>query len=167
MIDKPSVSKPDDYWEQAREIGYTSAMYGSTDVERHVRQWLWNIAVEIADDLGIPRDGHVLDYGCGDGAFANGALAPSYRALDGYDKAAAAIERAKAEAPGPHLAFVAVDLVALDYDALPRYHGTFLIGILHHIKSATPAVVRLLARVIDKMVVLEPNGNHVVRKALN
>jgi SAM-dependent methyltransferase len=166
MSDKQLTSKPNAYWERAGEVGYASAMYGSADVERHVRQRLWNIAVEIADEIGIKREGHVLDYGCGDGAFANEALAPLYRAVDGYDKAQAAIERAKAEASGPHVEFVAADLVALDYDALPRYDGAFLIGILHHIKSATPAVVRSLTRVTDKMVVLEPNGDHLMRKAL-
>jgi SAM-dependent methyltransferase len=141
-------------------------MYGSADVERHVRQRLWNIAIDIADEIGIKRDDRVLDYGCGDGAFANESLAPIYRAVEGYDKAPAAIERAQAEASAPHVKFVAADLVALDYDGLPRYGGAFLMGILHHIKSATPAVVRSLTRVTNKMVVLEPNGNNLVRKML-
>ena len=141
-------------------------MYNSADVERHVRVRLWNIAVDIADQLGIPRDGHVLDYGCGDGAFANETLASRYRAVDGYDLAPAAVERANVEAPGPHMKFVATDLVTLDYDSLPHYDGAFLIGILHHIKAATPSVLRSLAKVTDKMVVLEPNGNNIVRKLL-
>jgi SAM-dependent methyltransferase len=166
MSDRRPLSKPDAYWERAGEVGYATAMYGSADVERHVRQRLWNVAIAIADDIGIARDGHVLDYGCGDGAFANESLARHYRAVDGYDKAETAIERAKAEVPGSHVKFVAADLIVLDYDALPRYDGAFLMGILHHIKSATPAVVRSLARATDKMVVLEPNGNNLVRKAL-
>lgn len=166
MIEKEVVDKPDEYWNRAGEVSYAEAMYSSADVERHVRMRLWNTAIDIADELGIPRDGHVLDYGCGDGAFANAALAPRYRAIDGYDKAEAAIARAKAEAPGPHLKFVAADLVTLDYDKLPHYDGAFLIGILHHIKSATPEVLRSLGSVTDKLVVLEPNGNHLLRKAL-
>jgi 2-polyprenyl-3-methyl-5-hydroxy-6-metoxy-1,4-benzoquinol methylase len=166
MSDGRPLSKPDAYWERAGEVGYASAMYGSADVERHVRQRLWNIAIEIADEIGIPRDGHVLDYGCGDGAFANEVLAPHYRAVQGYDKAEAAIGRAKTQAPGSHVEFVAVDLIALDYDVLQRYDGAFLMGILHHIKSATPAVLRSLTRVTKKMVVLEPNGDNLVRKAL-
>jgi SAM-dependent methyltransferase len=161
-----SLNRPDAYWERAGEVSYAQAMYSSADVERHVRLRLWTIAIAIADEIGIPREGHVLDFGCGDGAFANAALAERYRRVDGYDKAAAAIERAKAEAPGPHLTFVAADLVTLDYDALPRFGGAFLMGILHHIKLATPVVVRSLARVTDRMVVLEPNGNNLMRKAL-
>jgi SAM-dependent methyltransferase len=165
MMNKQSVSKADAYWERAGEVGYASAMYGSADVERHVRQRLWDIAIKIADEIGISREGRVLDYGCGDGGFANEALARTYRAVDGYDKAEAAIERAKAEASGPHLTFKAADLTTLSYDGL-SYDGAFLIGILHHIKAATPAVVRALTRATDKMVVLEPNGDNLVRKAL-
>jgi 2-polyprenyl-3-methyl-5-hydroxy-6-metoxy-1,4-benzoquinol methylase len=164
-MDKDSATKADAYWERAGEIGYAKAMYSSADVERHVRQRLWNITIGVADEIGIPREGRVLDYGCGDGAFAREALAPVYRTVDGYDKAEAAIERAKAEAPGPHLTFKAVDLTTFNYDGL-SYDGAFLIGILHHIKAATPAVVRSLARATDKMVVLEPNGDNLVRKAL-
>jgi SAM-dependent methyltransferase len=166
MSDRPQLSKPDAYWERAGEIGYGSAMYDSADVERHVRQRLWDIAIDIADEIGIKRDGRILDYGCGDGAFANGALAPIYRAVEGYDKAAAAIGRANGEASASHVKFVEADLIALDHATLPRYDGAFLIGILHHIKSATPAVVNSLARVTGKMVILEPNGDNIVRKAM-
>jgi SAM-dependent methyltransferase len=166
MTEKHSAGGPDAYWEHAGEVGYGQAMYGSADVERHVRERLWRIAVDFADQLGIRREGHVLDYGCGDGAFANHMLAAHYGAVDGYDKADAAIARANSTAAGPHLKFHAADLVKLHYDSLPRYDGAFLIGILHHIKQATPDVVRSLARVTDKMVVLEPNGDHLVRKAL-
>jgi 2-polyprenyl-3-methyl-5-hydroxy-6-metoxy-1,4-benzoquinol methylase len=166
MSDQQPFSKPDGYWERAGAVSYARAMYCSSDVERHVRHRLWHVAIDIADAIGISREGHVLDYGCGDGAFANDTLARCYRAIDGYDKAKAAIERARANAPGPHVMFVSADLVTLDYGALPHYDGAFLMGILHHIKRATPEVVRSLARVTDKMVVLEPNGNHLVRKVL-
>jgi len=155
-----------DYWEKAGEVSYSQAMYGSASVERHVRQRFWCVAVEIADRIGIPHDGQVLDYGCGDGAFANQVLAQHYRAIHGYDLAATAIERANAESAGPHLQFAVADLVALDHHSLPHYDGAFLIGILHHIKATTPAVLRSLTRVTDKLVVLEPNGDYLVRKAL-
>src|SRR5258708_602576 len=89
------LCKPDAYWENAGKISYADAMFTSGEVEHHVNRRLWNVAIEIADQLGVPRTGHVLDFGCGDGAFANQVLAQSYRAVDGYDKAEAAIERAK------------------------------------------------------------------------
>lgn len=160
------LGKPEEYWNRAGELSYGDAMYSSADVERHVRQRLWDVAVDIADEIGIPTDGRILDYGCGDGAFANGVLASKYREVHGYDLAPAAVERAKSAAPGPHMTFVAADLVTLDYDKMPRFDGAFLIGILHHIKAQTPKVLRSLACLTDKMVVLEPNGDHVVRKLL-
>jgi hypothetical protein len=40
-----------------------------------------------------------------------------------------------------------------------------LVGILHHVKSATPAIVGRLSKVAPKVVVMEPNGNHPGRKA--
>ena len=167
MKTKPQhLGEPEAYWNKAGQLSYGQAMYSSADVERHVRLRLWNIAGDIADQIGIPRDGHVLDYGCGDGAFANETLAKRYRAVDGYDLAPAAIERAKAEAPGPHMKFVAADLVTLDHNSLPQYDGAFLIGILHHIKAETPNVLHSLAKATDKIVVLEPNGNNIVRKLL-
>jgi SAM-dependent methyltransferase len=166
MNTKQHLGEPEAYWNRAGEVSYAQAMYSSADVERHVRLRLWNVATDIAAQIGIPNDGRVLDFGCGDGAFANEMLASRYCAIDGYDLAPPAIERANATAPGPHLKFFSADLVALDYSALPRYDGAFLIGILHHIKAATPDILRSLAQVTDKLVVLEPNGNNVVRKLL-
>jgi SAM-dependent methyltransferase len=160
------LSKPDAYWERAGKVSYAEAMFTSGEVEQHVNRRLWSVAVEIADQLGVPRTGHVLDLGCGDGAFASQVLAGCYRAVDGYDKAEAAIERAKASAGGPHMRFVAADLVAMDYGALPKYDGAFLMGFLHHVKAATPDIVRRLRSVTRRIVILEPNGNNLVRKLL-
>jgi SAM-dependent methyltransferase len=166
MNTKQHQGEPEAYWNRAGELSYAEAMYTSADVERHVRLRLWNIAVDIATAIGIPRGGRVLDFGCGDGAFANEVLAAHYGAIDGYDLAPIAIERANAAAPRPQINFFSTDLVTLDYSNLPRFDGAFLIGILHHIKAATPDALRSLARITDKIVVLEPNGNHLVRKLL-
>jgi SAM-dependent methyltransferase len=113
----------------------------------------------------VASDAHVLDLGCGDGAFANLVLTAHYRAIDGLDIAEAAVRRARAEARG-NATFRAVDLVTFDYDSLPRYDAAFLIGILHHVKSAAPGIVRAMARRTDKMIVLEPNGSNLLRKAM-
>lgn len=160
------MNKPDLYWENAGQKSYAQAMYQSSDVERHVRHRLWRVAVEIGEEIGIPHNGTVLDYGCGDGAFANQVLAQIYPAVHGYDNAKAAIARANAEAAGPHVKFLAADVVSLNYSSIPHYDGVYLIGILHHIKAATPDVLRSLGRVSDRMVILEPNGNHLLRKLL-
>lgn len=158
-------NKPDTYWDRAGEQGYGQAMYRSSDVEAHSRIRLWRIAIEIADALGVPPDGSVLDVGCGDGAFANQMLAARYRAVNGIDKSEPAIHRAQTEARA-NATYRAIDLVTFNYDSLPRYDAAFLIGILHHVKQATPHLVEALARRTGKMIVLEPNGNHLMRKAL-
>jgi 2-polyprenyl-3-methyl-5-hydroxy-6-metoxy-1,4-benzoquinol methylase len=165
MSGDQAPSRPDDYWDRAGEQGYGQAMYRSSDVESHVRGRVWRIAIDIAGTLGVPTDGHVLDLGCGDGAFANRMLAAHYRAVDGLDKSETAIRRAQAESRN-HATYRAVDLVSFDYDSLPRYDAAFLIGLLHHVKPATLDIVRALARRTSKMIVLEPNGSHLLRKAM-
>src|SRR5580692_5139829 len=165
MSGDPTPGKSDDYWDRAGALGYARAMFPSSDAEAHLRGRQWQAALDIAEELGVPADGHVLDLGCGDGAFANQKLAGRYRKVDGIDKSDAAIKRANAESR--HLAtYRAVDLVTCDYDSLPRYDAAFLIGILHHVKQATPDIVRAMARRTDKMIVLEPNGSHLLRKAM-
>lgn len=153
------------YWERAGEISYPQAMFTSNVVEAHVNRRLWAVALQIADTLGVPTDGYILDLGCGDGAFANQALAPRYRAIDGFDKAKAAIDRARRTAAGPHLRFEAIDITTAGIGG-PHYDGAFLIGFLHHVKAATPDILRALKLVTGRVVVLEPNGDNLVRKLL-
>ena len=62
--------------------------------------------------------------------------------------------------------FEACDISRLEFADLPRYEGAFLIGILHHVKTATPAILRALHRITGRVVVLEPNGGHLLRKLL-
>src|SRR5262249_43854815 len=135
-------------------------------VEAHVNRRLWRIAVEIGRQLGLEQSAHVLDLGCGDGAFANRVLAAEFAAVDGFDLSEAGIRRATAEAPGPQVRFRHCDLTRLDFATLPRYDGAFLIGILHHVKSATPQMIRALRGATGRVVVLEPNGDHVLRRLL-
>jgi SAM-dependent methyltransferase len=154
------------YWEQAGREGYTNFMYNSGDVEEHVTRRMWSIALEIGRQLGLDARAHVLDLGCGDGAFANRVLAQHFRAVDGVDFAEAGIRRAQAEAPRPEICFEVTDLTKLDVRSMPRYDGAFLIGILHHVKKAAPSIVRQMVDVTPRVVVLEPNGNHLLRKLL-
>jgi len=162
----PSSLQQMPYWERAGEVGYGEAMYRCSEVERHIRGRCWQSALDIADTLGVAPGAHVLDLGCGDGAFANAMLAQRYRAVDGLDLAESAIRRAAAEAAGAHVRFRAVDIAAIDYAGLPRYDAAFLMGILHHVKAATPAIVAGLATRTDRVIVLEPNGDHILRKLL-
>ena len=157
---------PGSYWEHAGTVGYGEAMFGSREVEQHVNRRLWTIAIEIGGQLGLDAGSRVLDLGCGDGAFANSVLARSFSAVDGFDMAEAAIRRAQDNAPGPQVRFAAQDLTQLELADLPQYDGAFLMGFLHHVKAATPAILSVLRRVTERVVVLEPNGGHVLRKLL-
>ena len=154
------------YWERAGSEGYGDTMYRSRAVEEHIRERLWGVAVEIGKQLGLDAGSHVLDLGCGDGAFANQALAANFAAIDGFDLSEAGIERAVANAAGPQMRFAARDVTRIDFTELPRYDGAFLIGILHHVKPAAPAILRDLRGNTGRVVVLEPNGGHVMRKLL-
>jgi SAM-dependent methyltransferase len=164
MVDFQAQQGP--YWEKAGEIGYAEAVFRSQYVARHVNGRLWGIAVEIGKQLGLDASSHVLDLGCGDGAFSNQVLAQHFHAVDGFDLSEAGINRARNEAPKPTMRFEVCDIPTLDFGKLPRYDGAFLIGILHHIKASTPAVVRSLRDVTDRVVVWEPNGNNLVRRLL-
>ena len=154
------------YWEQAGRAGYTNYMYSSGDVEEHVTKRLWGIAVQIGRDLGLRSDARVLDLGCGDGAFANRALAQAFGDIDGADFAKAGIDRANAQAPRSNIKFEVCDLTRADVGSMPHYDGVFLIGILHHVKQQTPAILTGLRKITPCVVVLEPNGDHVLRKLL-
>ena len=164
MSGDQSQQADDRYWDNAGDRGYAEAMYRSRDVEAHVRGKLWKLAIEIVETLGA-SDGRVLDLGCGDGAFANSMLASHYRFVDGLDKSETAISRAKSTAQS-HVSFRAVDLTSFEYEMPPPYDAAFLIGILHHIKLAAPSIVKALGYRASKMIILEPNGNHLLRKAL-
>lgn len=154
------------YWEKAGAHGYGNEMFASGVVERHVNDRLWQIAVDIGVDMGLGPQSYILDLGCGDGAFANKVLASRFRAVDGFDFSGAAIERARAHAPRADIRFQTSDIVGMNSWRETCYDGAFLIGILHHIKAATPSVVRTLREVTSRVIVLEPNGSNVVRKLL-
>ena len=158
--------EPEAYWEHAGEVSYANAMFAHSEVEQHVNRRLWQIGVDIGKQLGLNKQSHVLDLGCGDGALANTVLAKHFGAIDGFDLAAAAIKRAQALAPHSHMRFEACDITRMDYSRLPKYDGAYLWGILHHVKSATPSILQGLHQVTKRIVILEPNGNHLMRKLL-
>src|SRR5262249_11323681 len=120
---------PEAYWDRAGAVGYGEAMFADAAVEAHGTRRRWRIAGAIGLQWGLEQSVHVLDLGCGDGAFANRVLAAEFAAVDGFDLSEAGIRRATAEAPGPQVRFRHCDLTRLDFATLPRYDGAFLIGI--------------------------------------
>jgi len=159
-------TKPEVYWERAGDVSYAQAMFSSTQVERHINGRLWQTMVDIGKQLGLNENSHVLDLGCGDGAFANLMLSQHFRQIDGFDLSEAGIRRATNAIARPGIRFEACDITRLNYSTLPRYDGIFLYGILHHVKKQTPELLSNLRKITDRIIVLEPNGNHIVRKLL-
>jgi 2-polyprenyl-3-methyl-5-hydroxy-6-metoxy-1,4-benzoquinol methylase len=154
------------YWDSAGDAGYQEAMFKDGDVGRYIMSRIWNCALEYSDAMNVPRDGRVMDLGCGDGAFANSVLAPNFKAVEGYDLADHAIARANAARTTDNIEFHACDITKLDPGVLGKYDAVFMIGILHHVKPAALDVLKFLGRITDKLIILEPNGNHIVRKLL-
>lgn len=154
------------YWNQAGDESYASAMYQSDMVADRITRHTWDAALDFAHQLGVRSDARVMDLGCGDGAFANQVLAKHFAQVDGFDFAEHAIARATKQRPGEHVKFAACDVAAMDYASLGRYDAIFMIGILHHIKRSAADLLVTLGGITDKLIILEPNGNHPVRKLL-
>jgi len=163
------------YWERAGAAGYLDHMFASRDVGRCIMGRVWGAAFQIGYGLGLRSHHSVLDLGCGDGAFANQVLASYFRAVRGIDFSAAAISHARLAALNNfRISFGECDLTTATVDDLthpdpalrPNYDGAFLIGILHHVKPHGPAIVNALRDVTSRVIVLEPNGSHPLRKLL-
>lgn len=154
------------YWDKAGDVSYATAMFADSAVEKHVNQRLWQVGVEIGRQLGLNEQSHVLDLGCGDGALSNLVLSKHYHAVDGYDLSVPAIKRATNLAAHERMRFTACDITNMDYSRLPNYDGAYLWGILHHVKDATPHILKQLRQVTKNIVILEPNGNNLMRKLL-
>ena len=154
------------YWDNAGDVSYASAMFADSAVEKHVNRRLWQVGVDIGSELGLNKNSHILDLGCGDGALSNLLLSKHYRAVDGFDLSIPAIARATKLAANENIRFEACDITKMDYTKLPQYDGAYLWGILHHVKDATPDILRGLRHATKNIVILEPNGNHLMRKLL-
>lgn len=159
-------SPADVFWEAAGRTGYDDALFRSRRVARHVLTKQWTEALAAARTLGLEDDAAVLELGCGDGTFAIEVLGRRYRRVDAMDKSGAAIDRARARSPFPHVRFRVADVTAHRYESGERWDGAFLIGFLHHVKRHAATVVDRLAGVAPRVVVMEPNGNHPMRKLL-
>lgn len=166
--------KQKDFWERAGQVGYGEAIFADSKVERHIISKQWDGAMEAAAKLGLTADSSILELGCGDGAFANSVLSKKFKDVTAYDAAENAIKSASSSATrntdekagGENTTFAVKDLIGMDYSDGDRWDGAFLIGFLHHVKSHTPAIVSRLSKVTGKVVVVEPNGNNLIRKAL-
>jgi SAM-dependent methyltransferase len=154
------------FWEQAGQDGYGKAMFSNHIVEQHIRSTIWNTALETAMKLGLNKDSSILELGCGDGTFTGTVLAQNFRRVDGYDYSVSAIKRANTLYTSESIHFYEADVTKLVYTSDQHWDGAFLMGFLHHVKQDAPLIVSRLAGVASKVILVDPNGNNVIRKAL-
>jgi hypothetical protein len=155
-----------DFWENAGEVGYGKAIFANSVVEKHIILKQWSGAIDTASRLGVGGESNILELGCGDGAFANSMLAERFAHVDAYDGSTKAIESAKSKARSDNISFNVKDLIHFEYDEGQSWDAAFMIGFLHHVKPHTPEIVARLSKVASKVIVVEPNGNNLIRKAL-
>lgn len=156
---------PDEFWERAGLIGYGQALFRSKRIERHVIEKQWDNVINASAFLGLNKSHRVLELGCGDGEFSAAVLSQKFISVDAYDKSFSAIERAK-KFNRPNINYAACDIIDHCYTAGEFWDAAFLIGFLHHVKSAAPKIIESLSFVTDKVIILEPNGDNPIRKIL-
>lgn len=154
------------YWDRTGSVSYSNILYPNSAVEAHVGHRMWRTGIELGKQLGFNNQSKILDLGCGDGAFANTVLAKHFYSVHGFDISSAGIKRAQKLAVNDRMCFEVRDVTRLEYDELPSFDGAYLWGILHHVKKSTPSILEGLRKITKKIVVLEPNGNHIARKLL-
>jgi SAM-dependent methyltransferase len=159
------MTDPEQYWNRAGQVGYEEAMYSSSKVAVHVKTGMRRIILEAAQSVGLGQDSSVLELGCGDGDLAIQFLSKHFKTVDAVDLAPAGIERANQHRP-PNATFICSDITTMPFDEGQKWDAVFMIGILHHVKAATPTIIERLTKVTNKLIVLEPNGNHLGRKFL-
>lgn len=154
------------FWEQAGQEGYGGAMFSNSSVEEHIRLTIWDAAVKTARVLGLSYGSRILELGCGDGIFAGTVLAKNFYEIDGYDYSTSAIKRANSLYGTELIHFFISNVSELVYSPGQNWDGAFLMGFLHHVKKDTPIIISRLSKVAPNVVVVDPNGNNLIRKVL-
>lgn len=154
------------FWEQAGQDGYGGTMFSNSSVEEHIRLTIWDAAVKTARVLGLSYGSRILELGCGDGIFAGTVLAKNFHEIDGYDYSTSAIKRANSLYGTELIHFFISNISELVYSPGQHWDGAFLMGFIHHVKESARIIVNRLSKVAPNVVVVDPNGNNLIRKAL-
>lgn len=165
-MDKKKYESQKVFWEQAGEVGYDRAMFSDRELEDHIMTKHRKAAIALAEMLGLGKNSNVLELGCGDGRFADGYLAVNFAKATSFDISQNAIDRAKAQAKHDNVTYIVRDAVNHEYDDNESWDGAFMLGFLHHVKPFADSVIKHLSKVTSKVVVVEPNGNNILRKTL-
>lgn len=154
------------FWEQAGRIGYNNVIFSNQVVSNHIVGKQNAAALSVAKSIGLDEESRILELGCGDGEFAEYVLSPQFKLIDAYDQSVSAIERARSRSKANNVLYHGADLTTHDFEQNSQWDGAFCIGFLHHVKAFVPSIVARLAKVTPKVVVLEPNGDNIIRKGL-
>ncbi len=122
--------------------------------------------MSVSKSIGLDEKSRILELGCGDGEFAEYVLSPRFQYIDAYDQSATAIELARSRSKVNNVRYNVADLTTYNFEQNGNWDGAFCIGLFHHVKPFTSAIVARLANVAPKVVVLEPNGDNIIRKGL-
>lgn len=154
------------FWEKAGKIGYGKAMFTNTTVAEHILTKHWQAAINTAQSLGLNSNSKILELGCGDGSFAKNILSARFKHIDAFDQSEAAIKRAQSLAKSDKVHYFVEDIANYQYAENACWDGAFMIGFLHHLKAFTPAIISRLSKVCEKVIIMEINGNNLIRKLL-
>jgi SAM-dependent methyltransferase len=158
--------KQKEYWENAGHVGYGDAIFSNATIEKHIVEKQWRVAIETSHVLQLNRQSRILELGCGDGEFAENILSSHFNHIDACDVSSAAIQRARSQVASSKVNYFVADISTYEYEASARWDGAFLMLFLHHVKHCVPAIISRLAKVCPKLIVLEPNGDNLIRKSL-
>ena len=160
-----TTSAPETYWNKAGELGYLNAMYSNDTVGQYVKNQIWNQVLRASQMLQLGNHSKILELGCGDGELANEFLSKYFFSIEAHDLSPAGIQRALSNKKS-NTNFYCTDISKLDFSGDQKFDAVFFVGILHHVKANVPAIIEKVEKITDRIVVMEPNGNHLLRKAL-
>jgi 2-polyprenyl-3-methyl-5-hydroxy-6-metoxy-1,4-benzoquinol methylase len=107
----------------------------------------------------------VIEVGCGDGVYTMELLNYRPSHVLGVEPAPLAIERAnKLSKDLPNIEFKVWDIYRLD-ELGERFDVAVVRGVLHHLYD-TRKGIEALCRLVDEVIVIEPNGLNPIRKIL-
>jgi len=152
------------FWEFAGLVGYNKAIFSNELVANHIISKQWQTVVRVAELLKLGKNSKVIELGCGDGYFAKNILLNYFSRIDAYDFSETAIAAARTRTK--KITFYREDLTTYDFVKDGSWDGAFLMGFLHHVKGFAPQIISRLARACSKVIVLEPNGDNIIRKVL-
>jgi len=132
-------------------------LYGQRGYTAFYAKWRTKLVDFASLDKHIPKNGTILDFGCGYGLLSNLlALSSDGRDVIGVDSDHSRIRKADRSKKGQKVRFIAGDIFAVD---LPPCEGVVMVDFVHHLP------IELQARVIERAAsLLKPGGKILIKE---